>query len=109
MRRTIITIVTSYINIQCNCTSSFQDWYDHVKSFSEQRDYDGLVVLVSSTAKHRPPDQQVAVFSNDTDILNQVLTSADYSVARVKDSVFSLMIYLPFPRHILLFFHIQPF
>lgn len=50
----------------------FQDWYDHVKSFSEQHDYDGLVVLLSITAEHRPSDQQVAVFSNDADLLNQV-------------------------------------
>lgn len=52
---------------------SSQDWYDDVKSFSEQHDYDGLVVLLSITAKH-PPGQQVAVFSYHTDLLNQVLT-----------------------------------
>lgn len=50
----------------------FQDWYDHVKSFGEQHDCDGLVVLLSITAERRPSDQQVAVFSNDTDLLNQV-------------------------------------
>lgn len=54
------------------CYFLFQDWHDRVKSFGEQHDYDGLVVLLSITAEHRPSDQQVAVFSKDTDLLNQV-------------------------------------
>lgn len=64
----------SYIkfSVTGSCCLFFQDWYDNIESFSEQHDYDGLVVLLSITAKHRPPDQQVAVFSNDTDLLNQV-------------------------------------
>lgn len=43
-----------------------------MKSFGEQHDYDGLVVLLSIATEQRPSDQQVAVFSNDTDLLNQV-------------------------------------
>lgn len=43
-----------------------------LKSFSEHHDYDGLVVLLSITGKLHHPRQQVAVYSNNTDILNQV-------------------------------------
>ncbi|TNM89664.1 hypothetical protein fugu_003898 [Takifugu bimaculatus] len=59
-------------------TTDVEDWYDDVKSFSEQHDYDGLVVLLSITAKH-PPDQQVAVFSYHTDLLNQICCELEES------------------------------
>lgn len=66
------TIVISYIKFRVTGYFFPQDWYDDVKAFSEQHDYDGLVVLLSISAEHRPPDQLVAVYSNNTDLLNQV-------------------------------------
>lgn len=53
----------------------FQDWHGYVdalKSFSERHGYDALVVLLSINNTIHHPRQQVAVYSNNTDILNQV-------------------------------------
>ncbi|XP_045891419.1 protein prune homolog 2-like isoform X4 [Micropterus dolomieu] len=56
-------------------TTDNNDWHGYVdglKSFSHRHGYDGLVVLllINDTLHH--PHQQVAVYSNNTDILNQI-------------------------------------
>ncbi|XP_038558850.1 uncharacterized protein LOC119891356 isoform X2 [Micropterus salmoides] len=56
-------------------TTDNNDWHSYVdglKSFSHHHGYDGLVVLllINDTLHH--PHQQVAVYSNNTDILNQI-------------------------------------
>lgn len=60
-----------------------QNWYDYVdgfKSFSQRHGYDGLVVLLSVTDAAQRTCQQVAVYSNNADILNQVnLVTAGYT------------------------------
>ncbi len=60
--------------------SLFQDWHSYVddlKAFSDRHGYDGLVVLLSISGPCHHPYQQVAVYSNNTDILNQVSKMED--------------------------------
>ncbi|XP_044051453.1 uncharacterized protein LOC122875889 isoform X4 [Siniperca chuatsi] len=52
-----------------------EDWHGYVeglKSFSQRHGYDGLVGLLSITDTLHHPRQQVAVYSNNTDFLNQI-------------------------------------
>ncbi|CAJ1068431.1 protein prune homolog 2-like [Xyrichtys novacula] len=54
---------------------SRQDWRvyeDVLKSFSHRHGYDGLVVLLSIDDTLHPPRQQMAVYSSNSDILNQI-------------------------------------
>ncbi|XP_034547438.1 exopolyphosphatase PRUNE1 [Notolabrus celidotus] len=56
-------------------TTDKEDWRDYVdmlKSFSHQHDYDGLVVLLSIDDTLHHPRQQMAVYSSNSDILNQI-------------------------------------
>lgn len=58
----------------------FQDWHDYLdvlKSFSHHHRFDGIVVLLSISDSVHHPRQQVAVYSNNTDILKQVKYSSE--------------------------------
>nr|XP_046242083.1 uncharacterized protein LOC124057657 [Scatophagus argus] len=77
-----------------------EDWHDYVdelKSFSECRGYDCLVVLLSISDKLHHPRQQVAVYSNNTDILNQICCeleeSSSWSLSGEMESRETLQIY----------------
>lgn len=55
--------------------SLLQDWHSYVdglKLFSDHHGYDGVVVLLSINDTLHHPRHQVAVYSNNTDMLNQV-------------------------------------
>lgn len=61
--------------------SHLQDWHGYVdglKSFSNHHGYDGLMVLLSISDTVHHPRQQVAVYSNNADILNQVNQLQDH-------------------------------
>lgn len=47
-------------------------YVDGLKYFCHHHDYDGLVILLSISDTVHHPRQQVVVYSNNTDILNQV-------------------------------------
>ena len=52
-----------------------QDWHGYVdglESFSHRHGYDALVGLLSTNDTVHHPRQQVAVYSNNTNLLNQV-------------------------------------
>ncbi|XP_074525620.1 uncharacterized protein LOC141789944 isoform X2 [Halichoeres trimaculatus] len=56
-------------------TTDKEDWRDYVdvlKSFSHRHGYDGLVVLLSVDDALHHPRQQMAVYSSNSDILNQI-------------------------------------
>ncbi|XP_060894892.1 protein prune homolog 2-like isoform X2 [Labrus mixtus] len=56
-------------------TTEKEDWHNYVdvlKSFSHRHDYDGLVVLLSVDDTLHHPRQQMAVYSSNADILNQI-------------------------------------
>ncbi|KAM8887356.1 uncharacterized protein AB9W97_013976 isoform 2-T3 [Spinachia spinachia] len=59
-----------------------EDWHNYVeelKSFSHRSGYDGLVFLPSITDTVHHPCQQVAVYSNNADILNQICSELEES------------------------------
>ncbi|XP_040898196.1 protein prune homolog 2-like [Toxotes jaculatrix] len=63
-------------------TTDKQDWHayvDGLKTFSHRHGYDGLVVLLSINDTVHHPRQQVAVYSNNTDILNQICCELEES------------------------------
>ncbi|XP_051278494.1 protein prune homolog 2-like isoform X3 [Dicentrarchus labrax] len=63
-------------------TTDKADWHGYVdglKSFSGRHGYDGLVVLLSISDTLHHPCQQVAVYSNNTDILNQICCELEES------------------------------
>ncbi|CAK6966446.1 uncharacterized protein LOC128364918 [Scomber scombrus] len=47
-------------------------YVDRLKSFSDHHGYDGFMVLLSISDTVHHPRQQVAVYSNNSDILNQI-------------------------------------
>ncbi|XP_068559392.1 serine-rich adhesin for platelets-like isoform X3 [Cebidichthys violaceus] len=63
-------------------TTYKQDWHgyvDELKSFSHRHGYDGLVVLLSINDTVHHPRQQVAVYSSNTDLLNQICCELEES------------------------------
>ncbi|TNN62584.1 Protein prune 2 [Liparis tanakae] len=63
-------------------TTYKQDWRDYVdelKSFSHRHGYDGLVALLSIEDTVHHPCQQVAVYSSNTDLLNQICCELEES------------------------------
>lgn len=68
--------MVSYFCIFYICSPShIQDWHNYVddlKLFCHQNGYDVLVAVLSISDTVHHPRQQVAVYSNNTDILNQV-------------------------------------
>ncbi|XP_041854507.1 protein prune homolog 2-like isoform X4 [Melanotaenia boesemani] len=63
-------------------TTDKEDWHgyvDRLKSLSYQHGYDGLVVLLSINDTVHHPRQQVAVYSTNTDVLNQICTELEES------------------------------
>ncbi|XP_030592802.1 protein prune homolog 2-like [Archocentrus centrarchus] len=61
-------------------TTDKEDWHDYVdvlKSFSHHHGYDSLVVLLSISDSVHHPRQQVAVYSNNTDILKQICSELE--------------------------------
>ncbi|KAF7200383.1 uncharacterized protein [Nothobranchius furzeri] len=62
-------------------TAEKKDWQDYMnglKSFCHHHGYEGLVVLSVSDEVHHP-HQQVAVYSNNTDMLNQICAALEES------------------------------
>ncbi|XP_017269258.1 protein prune homolog 2 isoform X3 [Kryptolebias marmoratus] len=81
-------------------TTDKEDWQDYVeglKSFCHQHDYDGLVVLWSISDSVHHPRQQMAVYSNNTDMLNQICTeleeSSSWSLSGELEDTGSLQVY----------------
>ncbi|XP_038162389.1 uncharacterized protein LOC119797393 isoform X1 [Cyprinodon tularosa] len=63
-------------------TTDKEDWHeyrDDLKLLCHQNDYDGLVVVLSINDTVHHPRQQVAVYSSNTDILNQVCAELEVS------------------------------
>ncbi|XP_063753199.1 protein prune homolog 2-like isoform X3 [Eleginops maclovinus] len=63
-------------------TTDKEDWHGYVdglKSFSHRHGYDALVGLLSSNDTVHHPRQQVAVYSNNTDLLNQICCELEES------------------------------
>ncbi|XP_071339160.1 uncharacterized protein [Trachinotus anak] len=63
-------------------TTEKEDWHayvDGLKLFTHRHALDGLVVLLSINDKVHQPRQQVAVYSNNTDILNQICCELEES------------------------------
>ncbi|XP_076586528.1 uncharacterized protein LOC143320604 isoform X2 [Chaetodon auriga] len=63
-------------------TTDKADWHSYVdglKLFNERHGYDGLVVILSFSDTLHHPHQQVAVYSNNTDILNQICSELEES------------------------------
>ncbi|KAM4578137.1 uncharacterized protein V3H82_007645 isoform 1-T1 [Fundulus diaphanus] len=63
-------------------TTDKEDWHDYVddlKCFCHQNDYDGLVAVLSISDAVQHPRQQVAVYSSNTDILNQICAELEES------------------------------
>ncbi|XP_034728962.1 uncharacterized protein LOC117945526 isoform X3 [Etheostoma cragini] len=63
-------------------TTYKEDWHGYVdgmKSFSHRHGYDGLVVLLSINDTVHHPRQQMAVYSNNTDLLNQICCELEKS------------------------------
>ncbi|XP_018523923.1 protein prune homolog 2 isoform X4 [Lates calcarifer] len=65
-----------------SATTDKENWHDYVdelKLFSHRHGLDGLVVLLSINDTVHHPRQQVAVYSNNTDILNQICCELEES------------------------------
>ncbi|XP_028269261.1 protein prune homolog 2-like isoform X3 [Parambassis ranga] len=63
-------------------TTDKEDWHDYVdglKSLSHRHGCNGLVVLLSISDTVHHPRQQVAVYSNNTDLLNQICSELEES------------------------------
>ncbi|KAM4745832.1 protein prune homolog 2-like [Anableps anableps] len=63
-------------------TTDKEDWHgyvDDLKLFCHQNGYDVLVVVLSVSDTVHHPRQQVAVYSNNTDILNQICAELEES------------------------------
>eukprot|EP00064_Thunnus_orientalis_P006440 superscaffoldBa00000669_g6458 len=63
-------------------TSDEEDWHgyvDRLKSFSHRHGYDGLMVLLSISDTVHHPRQQVAVYTSNADILNQICCELEES------------------------------
>ncbi|KAA8592190.1 hypothetical protein FQN60_017645 [Etheostoma spectabile] len=76
------------------------DWHGYVdgmKSFSHRHGYDGLVVLLSINDTVHHPRQQMAVYSNNTDLLNQICCeleeSSSWSLSGKLEARESLQVY----------------
>ncbi|KAM8760623.1 uncharacterized protein AB9X84_008646 isoform 9-T9 [Acanthopagrus schlegelii] len=83
-----------------SATTDTEDWHGYVdglKSFSERHGYDALVVLLSVNNTIHHPRQQVAVYSNNTDILNQICCeleeSSSWSLSGELETKDSLQVY----------------
>ncbi|XP_033475462.1 uncharacterized protein LOC117252555 isoform X2 [Epinephelus lanceolatus] len=81
-------------------TTDKEDWHDYVdglKSFSHRHGYDGLVVLLSINNTVHHPRQQMAVYSNNTDLLNQICCeleeSSSWSLSGELEAKESLQVY----------------
>ncbi|XP_059192944.1 protein prune homolog 2-like isoform X2 [Centropristis striata] len=81
-------------------TTDKEDWpgYKHgLKSFSHRHGYDGVVVLLSINDTVHHPRQQVAVYSNNTDLLNQICCeleeSSSWSLSGELEARESLQVY----------------
>ncbi|XP_047448002.1 uncharacterized protein LOC125012220 isoform X2 [Mugil cephalus] len=81
-------------------TTDKEDWHGYVdglKSFSHCHGYDGLVVLLSINDSVHHPRQQVAVYSNNTDFLNQICSeleeSSSWSLSGELETRESLQVY----------------
>ncbi|XP_037633603.1 protein prune homolog 2-like isoform X3 [Sebastes umbrosus] len=81
-------------------TTYKEDWHGYVdglKSFSHRHGYDGLVVLLSINDTVHHPRQQVAVYSNNTDLLNQICCeleeSSSWSLSGELEARESLQVY----------------
>ncbi|XP_070820924.1 serine-rich adhesin for platelets-like [Chaetodon trifascialis] len=81
-------------------TTDKEDWHSYVdglKLFSERHGYDGLVVVLSFSDTLHHPHQQVAVYSNNTDILNQICSeleeSSSWSLSGEVEASESLQVY----------------
>nr|XP_019956363.1 PREDICTED: protein prune homolog 2-like isoform X8 [Paralichthys olivaceus] len=81
-------------------TTDQEHWPSYVgglKSFSQSHDLDCLVVLLSSNDTVHHLCQQVAVYSNDTDILNQICCeledSSSWSLSRELEARENLQVY----------------
>ncbi|XP_068461126.1 uncharacterized protein [Clinocottus analis] len=63
-------------------TTYKEDWHgyvDELKLFSHRHGYDGLVVLLSINDTVHHPCQQMAVYSSNTDLLNQICCELEES------------------------------
>ncbi|XP_034068529.1 uncharacterized protein LOC117543953 isoform X3 [Gymnodraco acuticeps] len=63
-------------------TTDKEDWHGYVdglESFSHRHGYDALVGLLSTNDTVHHPRQQVAVYSNNTDLLNQICCELEES------------------------------
>ncbi|KAI3372812.1 hypothetical protein L3Q82_023275, partial [Scortum barcoo] len=85
---------------EAKCDIETQDWHrymDGLKSFNHRHGYDGLVILLSINDTLHHPRQQVAVYSNNTDILNQICCeleeSSSWSLSREPEAKESLQVY----------------
>ncbi|XP_069555508.1 uncharacterized protein [Brachyistius frenatus] len=81
-------------------TTENEDWHgylDGMKSFSHRHGYDGLVVLLSINDTVHHPRQQVAVYSNNSDMLNQICSeleeSSSWSLSGELDARENLQVY----------------
>ncbi|XP_008292664.1 dentin sialophosphoprotein [Stegastes partitus] len=81
-------------------TTDKEDWrgyLDGLKSFSHSHGYDSLVVLLSICDTVHHPRQQVAVYSNNTDLLNQICSeleeSSSWSLSGELDASEGLQVY----------------
>ncbi|XP_032372188.1 uncharacterized protein LOC116689702 isoform X3 [Etheostoma spectabile] len=81
-------------------TTYKEDWHGYVdgmKSFSHRHGYDGLVVLLSINDTVHHPRQQMAVYSNNTDLLNQICCeleeSSSWSLSGKLEARESLQVY----------------
>ncbi|KAF1389206.1 hypothetical protein PFLUV_G00071030 [Perca fluviatilis] len=81
-------------------TTYKEDWHGYVdgmKSFSHRHGYDCLVVLLSINDTVHHPRQQMAVYSNNTDLLNQICCeleeSSSWSLSGELEAKESLQVY----------------
>ncbi|XP_029960074.1 protein prune homolog 2-like [Salarias fasciatus] len=58
---------------------SSHEYIDGLKFFTQQLGFEGLVVLMSVSDSVHHPRQQVAVYSNSTDLLNQICSELEES------------------------------
>ncbi|CAI5650170.1 unnamed protein product [Oreochromis niloticus] len=81
-------------------TTDKEEWHDYLdvlKSFSHHHRFDGIVVLLSISDSVHHPRQQVAVYSNNTDILKQICSeleeSSSWSLSGELEALESLQVY----------------
>ncbi|MEQ2288703.1 hypothetical protein AMECASPLE_025510, partial [Ameca splendens] len=75
----------------------WHDYMDYLKLLCHQNDYDGLVVVLAINDTVHRPCQQVAVYSSNTDILNQICAeleeSSSWSFSGEQEERESLQVY----------------